>query len=240
MDNFFKKKSKDIKNTVMLGFGMAAGMGALNAQDAKTISADQNNKITTEQEMTNHNAVDTEAVSFADAQKINQEIDSLENLKDNAENAEAMYALEIKNAQNTLLGIIKSVPGNEQFKDVYSEVEKFIRTSAENYDINTNEGFKKFSSDMEEVILNPMFAAQFNQPLAEKLELFGKKYNGANFGIQDTKVRQLKAITEKNLIKNIVNHTLAEQYIDAQNQELSARTIELNELRGVADASEEK
>lgn len=151
-------------------------------------------------------------LSWEDAKKINHEIDSIQNLKDAAEKADVNYKKQIAGAHAMLDQVLKKTPNYEKFKNVYRNVEKFIRESAKHYDLSKE--LEKFRVDMEKAA-------------------FDTKYNtdpslipyGVNRNMIENKSNTREI--EFSLVNNVVNDIFAGQYIQEQNQQISQRDTQL-------------
>lgn len=183
-------------------------------------------------------------ISFEDAQKLRHEIDSIKSVKKDLEKHEDDFEMKIFNNKSVLNNIINLMPTGKEYVGIYDEVEKFIRESSKNYDLNTADGFKKFREDMstqengKAAAVNPEIVKNTNPTLAKKLVAFSVDYNQkTRFGFDDLKIRESKIINEHNMIVNIINDILAEKKISYEEIGIIARQSKLDSTSNNITAS---
>lgn len=189
-----------------------AGMLDATNLEAKNINNDaiSTNKI--EMAATEKTIDMNQNLSWEDAKKLNHEIDSIQNLKNAAENADINYKKQIAGAHAMLDQVLKKTPNHEKFSNVYQNVEKFIRESAKHYDLST--GLEKFRTDMQKAA----FDTKYNND--QSLTTYGINRNTIE---NKSNTREI----ELSLVNNIVNDIFASQYIQEQNKQISQRDTQL-------------
>ncbi len=238
-DSSVTEKAKALAgDATKLSAAAMALVGALDSSDmfsAGKMDKDRTpaNKIEMSSDQLTPKAEKT-VISWEDMQKINHEIDSLEVVKTGLEKQEDNFELKILNNKSELNKIISRMPTGKEYAGIYNDVEKSIREASKNYDLNTMDGLKKFSTDMltqkngKAGAVNPEFVKNTNPALATKLAAFSVDFNEkTKFGWDDLNVRDDKTVNEHNLIANVINDIIAEKKVDYEEGQIAMRDLKL-------------
>lgn len=208
----------------------AAALASLIAAGGHTMAAEKMDKDQTpinkiEMSATQSTPKSMEnTISFEDAQKLHHEIDSIQSLNKQAESAEKFFETKINATLGSLEKMRQSLPNHDKTEGMYQDIIDYVRSSAGNYDLSTQEGLQKFQDHMIKSALSPSNFTETNPVLEKKLVAYGLSFNPVS------NPKDAVTLLQHDLINKVAAQISVENYQETQDQQIAMRESKLDSV----------